>query len=525
MDIVDEKLDPTGQVFSVLGHIANNPLELLGNRVYLSSADFVKPFHQVVFNAIRNLAIDSKSDVKDITPLAVDIYLQSFPKYYSIWNSNEGVQYLTDAKNSQGQFSFEHDYSLLKKFSTLRKYYNQGIDIRDIYDYETSDLNKLNEYTQNIENMEVSDIVEHYTNKVINIRDDINQEDDTVVKFSAEDGIDTLLERLNVKPVMGYPFINGYYNTLFRGMQGGRFMLRSAASGGSKTRSAIRDLANISFSERYEKGKGWVKAGANHPTLFISTELNKDELQTILLAYVSGLTTSQIESGEFSAFEKQRLQHAVEVIQKSNMYFVYVEDFSTIDIQMIIEEYVVRYNIGFVVFDYIQNSPKLSKSFQDSYGHSLREDEILIELSRALKNMSEKYNIFIMSSTQLNSMADDDNIRVARTGRALRGGSATINKADYGVIMAKPTASDIKKLSPILKDESGMFTVEPNFAHFIFKNRSGNSDVILWTYYDMGNMRERPLFITDYNYNLINDIPITNVTEEEEDSSQKEIDF
>jgi len=27
MDIVDEKLNPTGQVFSLLGHIANNPIE------------------------------------------------------------------------------------------------------------------------------------------------------------------------------------------------------------------------------------------------------------------------------------------------------------------------------------------------------------------------------------------------------------------------------------------------------------------------------------------------------------------
>lgn len=522
MDIVDEKLNPTGQVFSVLGHIANNPIELLGATIHLSSDDFVSTFHQVIFNAINNIAIDSKSQISDITPLAVDVYLKPFAKYYSIWQSNDGVQFLTDAKESQGQFSFHHDYTLLKKFSTLRKYYNQGIDIRDIFDYETSDLNKINKFNEDIEKMEVSDIVEHYTNKVINIRDEINEDDDSIVKFNADDDIDTLLTRLNEEPVMGYPFINGYYNTLFRGMQGGRFMLRSAASGGSKTRSAIRDMANASFSERYEMGKGWIKSNqATVPTLFISTELNKNELQTILLAYVSGLTTSSIESGNYTPFEKKRLQHAVEVIKESEMYFVYVEDFSAVDIQMIIEEYVVRHNIKFAVFDYIQNSPKLTKTFQESYNNrGLREDEILVELSRSLKNMSEKYNIFIMSSTQLNSMADDDNIRVSRTGRALRGGSATINKADYGIIMAKPTAADMKKLQNILKE--GGIGADPNFAHFIFKNRSGRSDIILWTSYDMGNMRETPLFITDFNYNLVSDVNPSFIKEKNVDSKTKE---
>lgn len=881
MDIVDEKLNPTGQVFSVLGHIANNPIELLGNRVNLDAEDFVNPFHQVVFNAIKNIAVDSKSTIKEITPLAVDVYLEPFAKYYNVWKNNDGVQYLADAKKSQEQFSFEHDYSLVKKFSTLRKYYREGVDIKDIFDYETSDLNKRNEFNKKIEAMEVSDIVEHYTNKIINIRDEITIDDEAVVKFSADEGIDTLLARLNEEPVMGYPFINGYYNTLFRGMQGGRFMLRSAASGGGKavaldtlipmadgtkkfakdvkvgdnlisrkgeptqvlakypqpkhmlykvtsydgreqilhpnhlmsvwsqkqkdyrkynheclltrpledimkdyksvskdgdnahkyllplaepvqykeqqhvippyalgvllgdgslgevnqgkfvasfneedvlnnfmksigsteykhkdynynyrftqennpvvgdyikeiknlglnhttvskyipdeylydsienrmellkglidtdgyigfsdgrngynisfstvsrklkdsfltlidglgigrrvsmdnrayekystgemftislftdkkiwssskheahtgghewisnkhlgmpimkieeykeeesvcftvdndehlflindyivthnTRSSIRDMANASFTERYETGKGWINTGVAVPTLFISTELNKDELQTILLAYVSGLTTSEIESGDYSKFEKQRLEHAVEVIQKSEMYFVYVEDFSTVDIQMIVEEYVVRHNIKFAVFDYIQNSPKLSKSFQESYGHNLREDEILIELSRSLKNMSEKYNIFIMSSTQLNSMSDDDNIRVSRTGRALRGGSATINKADYGIIVAKPTAADLKKLNPILKE--GGFNGDPNYGHFIFKNRSGRSDVILWTQYDMGNMRETPLFITDFNYNLIDDIPNSKVNVSSADKSEDDVVF
>lgn len=510
MNIVEEKLNPVGQIFSVIGYLSNNPNELLGESVSLSDKDFVLEFHKVLFNAINNIAIDGNGQLDEITPLAVDVFLANYPKYYRIWKSNDGVQFLEDAKNNESQFSFSHDYDLIKKYSVLRKYYNNGVDIKDKFDYDETDIEKINEQKKEIEQTSISSIVEYFTTKILGIRNEIEIGDEEKVKFSASDDIDTLLIRLNSEPVMGYPFLNGYYNTLFRGMQGGRFMLRSSKSGNGKTRTAIRDMATASMSEYYDtKTKKWIDCGMSVPTLFISTELNKDELQTILLAYVSGMTTSEIESGEFNDEQKHRLEHAVAVIKKSKMYFVYVEDFSAMDIQMTIEEYIIKHQVKFVVFDYIQNSPKLSRSFQESYGkNGIREDEILVELSRSLKNMAEKYNVFILSSTQLNSLADDDNIGVSRTGRALRGGASTINKADYGIIMSKPTAMDLKKLAAIQKEQQG-FQGIPNFGHFVFKNRSGMSDVIIWTSYNMGNMREKPLFITDFNYNLITTIPET----------------
>jgi len=205
------------------------------------------------------------------------------------------------------------------------------------------------------------------------------------------------------------------------------------------------------------------------------------------------------------------------------MEFVYIEDFSVTDIQMTIEENVIKHGTKFVVFDYIQNSPKLSRSLQEKYGHNLREDEILIELSRSLKNLSEKYGIFIMSSTQLNGYAEDENIRISRGARVLRGGSATINKADYGIVMAKTTKADLKKLDALSEDIDNY--KQPNFGHFIFKNRSGMSDIIIWTKYNMGNMRETPLFITDYSYNLITDIKPTEVKLGDKDAVVSEVEF
>jgi len=308
MNIVDEKLNPAGQVFSVLGHLANNPSELLGSTYKLSDNDFVQTFHKTLFNAISNIAIESNGQLNEITPVAVEQYLKPFPKYYKIWSVSSGAQYLADAKESEKQFIFNHDYEIVKKFSVLRQYYNQGIDIKDWFDYEEQDINIINKMNKKIDSADVSDIVNYFTEKVINLRNDINENNSDIVRFDAKDDIDNLLQRLSEAPVMGHPFMDGYYNTLFRGMQSGRFMLRSSQSGNGKTRSALRDMANISFSERYNIGKGWEETNnATIPTLFISTELNKDELQTILLAYVSGFTTAEIEEGNFTRYQMDRL--------------------------------------------------------------------------------------------------------------------------------------------------------------------------------------------------------------------------
>ena len=187
----------------------------------------------------------------------------------------------------------------------------------------------------------------------------------------------------------------------------------------------------------------------------------------------------------------------------------------------------MKYDVKAVVFDYIQSTPKLTRNMQDGYGHELREDEVLAGLSRRLKFLAEKYDIFVMSSTQLNGKSKDDSLYNSRDANAIRGSRAVVDKVDYGIIVARPTPSDLKALQKSVKKIG--FNDEPNYATFVFKNRAGLDHIIIWSKNNLGNMNDEVLFITDYNYNLVEDIKgieaVVSYDDEYEEEIEETIDF
>ena len=268
-----------------------------------------------------------------------------------------------------------------------------------------------------------------------------------------------------------------------------------------KTRAAIKDVCTVACKEIYVTGKGWISLGPACPTLFISTELDKEEVQLIMLAFITGISDSVIKDGNYDAGTALRLKKGLEVIKEAPLFASYIEDFSISDIEMKIEQYIIKENVEYVAFDYIQMVPKLSKTMQQNFGQNLREDQILVHFSAALKNIAARYDIFLESSTQLNRSSKDIENRDATS---LRGSMATADKVDYGVLLFGVTAQDKTNLKHILS-KGFANKKEPNFSHWVYKNRAGLKNVVLWTHMDLGTMREELLFATDYEYNLIAD--------------------
>jgi len=511
-------LNPTRSIGIVLGEFCKNPQLLRSSKLKLTPNDFMQEFHKIVFGAINNL-VYSNASLKSINEADIDNYLSTYPKYYAIWSESDGITYLNQSIEYSKAELYDSALIEIKKYALLRKYVNNGIEISDLYDFNNVDPNIANQGAKVINEMSIEDIVNHYMSKMLAIRSEITSDTGSdIVQFELKDDIDTLLERLNETPEMGHGFTNPYYNTLFRGMREGKFMLRSGSTGSSKTRSAIRDMLNVACDELYELGTGnWIKTGKGYPILFISTELNKQELQVIALAYLSGLTTSDIEQGNFDNTQLRRLNKAIEVLKRSQMHFVYMEEFSVTDLEMIIEDHVINNGIKYCVFDYIQNNGKLSKALQEEFGHTMREDEVILNLSKKLKMLSEKFNIFMLSSTQLNAKEKDPDNRISHSENSLRGSKSVPDKVDYGLIITQANSKDLKALEPILAKG---FNKKPNYATWVYKNRANIKDIVIWSYYDMGNMREEPLFVTDYDYNLVE---LAKTEAIDEDGSQGEI--
>ena len=149
--------------------------------------------------------------------------------------------------------------------------------------------------------------------------------------------------------------------------------------------------------------------------------------------------------------------------------------------------------------DYIHTSLKILEEIsRRSGGVKLREDSILFMLSIRLKDICNKYGIFIMSATQLNadyqtSETPDQNL--------LRGAKSIADKIDVGMILLPTSQDDIENLGQILTNNA---FDKPNLKLSIYKNRRGRyKGIYLWCKADLGTCRVKPMFATTYNYEII----------------------
>ena len=125
----------------------------------------------------------------------------------------------------------------------------------------------------------------------------------------------------------------------------------------------------------------------------------------------------------------------------------------------------------------------------------------------ALKDLAVELDVAMFTSTQLNAKGDDN--KNIRNESSLAGGRSTINKADNGSVMARPTKEEWEVLEPLF-DERGL----PNLVTDIYKVRSGEwTQVRIWSRMNLGTLKKEDLFITDSNLEPIEDFYTRDVYE------------
>ena len=178
-------------------------------------------------------------------------------------------------------------------------------------------------------------------------------------------------------------------------------------------------------------------------------------------------------------------------------------------VKSLVREKCIINNIKYVFFDYIFINPMLINEFK---GIQLRNDEILLMFTTALKDLAIELNISVFTSTQVNAQVDNN--RNIRNESSIAGSRSIINKADNGCIMTRPTTEELDTL----KNISGEI---PNIVTDVYKVRSGQwSQVRIWSFFDGGIMRKKDLYITDAQLNIINnfyDEPQVEIENWEED--------
>lgn len=154
----------------------------------------------------------------------------------------------------------------------------------------------------------------------------------------------------------------------------------------------------------------------------------------------------------------------------------------------------------------------LEEVTKKSGGVRLREDNILFMLSSRLKDLANKFGIFIMSATQLNG---DFKSSESPDQTLLRGAKSIADKIDVGMILLNVTKEDIEILTPIIETNSNFKM--PNLKLSIYKNRRGSyKGVYLWCVADLGTCRNHPQFCTTWNHEIVSIEDIKVIMNEEE---------
>lgn len=119
--------------------------------------------------------------------------------------------------------------------------------------------------------------------------------------------------------------------------------------------------------------RGTEKQTDYQKTLFVTTEQQPDEIQTMILAHVSGVNEKTILLGNYSFEELDRIKRALDIIDKygSNFIIECIPDPSIAMIKARLTKYIVQDNVEYIFYDYIFSSPGLLSEFRDV---AVRED-------------------------------------------------------------------------------------------------------------------------------------------------------
>lgn len=476
--------------------------ELLSDvdKYQLEPTDFSQQLDKMIFSAIYNLFAGGAERIHTID---VDTYLQTNEVAKNLLEKNNGLAFIQDCEDLADPANFQLYYNKLKKINLLRDLQKNGRDISSFY-CEDPLNEKYAEINERFEKMTATDIFNSLRGELADLENKyvINS---VVEESNAATGIRELIKNLKETPEIGVHLQGEIFNTVCRGGRKGKLYLRSAGSGVGKTRSMVGDACQIAYPVRYDiKYQKWVYTGEPEKVLYVMTEQDPAEIQTMILAYLTGYNEDMFLYGTYKEEHMDRIMKAIEIMEryKDYMLFARIPDPCASVIKNLFRRYSLQYNVENFFYDYIFSSPAMLNEYRDL---KLREDVCLRLLTTAIKNLAVELDAFIMSATQLSG--DDDPKGGFKDFRNIRGSKAIADLADFAAIRRRPSPEELQ----LVADFEKRYNFKPNAITDVFKNRRGRWTMIsIWSAVDLGTLRTVDLFVTTPDYKPIQDFQIVN---------------
>ena len=448
-----------------------------------------------------------------LTPLDVDQEIEkSGSAATQVYKTEGGFDFLKNAYEYAQPGNFDVHYKRLKKYSLLRRLKKAHYDISHYFidDKDVKDPYLEAETIERLEKATLEDILNDVEKDYSEIRNDFLNGGKT--KGDPAEGIINLIEDLRKSPSIGPSLEGRMFSSVCRGAREGCFFLKSASTSAGKSRTSIFDACHIAYPKRWshEKNKFIEEIQANgeprqpRKVLFIVTEMDKEELQTIMLAYLSGVDEDHILTGNYDLGELTRVKQAAKIIEEYSGYFI-IEEISDPNLQNVeatIRKYATVDEVKYVFFDYIHSTASMISQFSKN---NIREDVILMMMANQLKQLAKDYGLFIFSATQVNALAMGDDEMNFKDEKSIRGAKAIADKADMGYVMTRVSEKGWQSVLPTLQVAAREGTIDrdiidnpPTHVLDIYKMRRGRYKMIrIWCRIHLGTGERKDLFITN----------------------------
>lgn len=485
-------------IVQVLGGLMNKP-DLLNetDKYFLEPSDFTKQLDRFIFSAIYNLYVNGAEKIHAVD---IDNYLKDNVLARQLMEQENGKSFLQDCEIESEVENFSYYYNKLKKVNLVRELQISKDKIDQIYCEDVLD-EKYIEINDRFEKMQTVDIINILKSNVANI------ENKYVLNNVAEESrpSDTIRQKIKEwkqKPEIGCMLQGDIFNTITRGGRKGKLYIRSAGSGVGKTRSMVGDACHIAYPIRYDpKVNKWISTGSCEKVLYVMTEQDTEEIDTMILAYLTGYNEDVFTYGTFDENDP-RIQTAIDIMEKfsENMNYAKISDPCSSVIKNLFRRKNIQEGIENFFYDYIFSSPAMLDEYRDL---KIQEHVALRMFTTTLKNLAVELNAFILTSTQLN--AEDDPKGGFKDFRNIQGSKAIINLADFACIMSRPSVEELNQISEFKKS----FGYTPNLVTDVYKNRRGRWNMVrIWSMHDLGTCRKYDLFITTANMKSVDEFII-----------------
>ena len=482
----------------VIGCLLNKPslFSEIGES-YFEQKDFTTNLNRHLFVLAYNRISSAFVTLEDIQS-----YFHSVDGLKDRADNTNDLNLIVMMLESADEIKFKENSLVVKKISVLKQLEKMGIDLTPLFEgiNPTDELNKKLDYDK----MGLVDIFNFFEGRVAGLKAKIltNSGAEGVV---VSHNLKQLKENLKEHPDVGQPLMGNMFNTICRGARLGRLLMVSGSSSSGKSRTSFANACYMSIPEYYNtKTKKWItRPGYPERSLIISTEMQIDECQSIILAHISGVNEEHIIMGTYEDDEEKIVDEAIEILEKykDNLFIVEVAEPNIAVISSLIKRYATIEQVKYVFYDYIFSN----NSLMQEHSRNTRQDSALLMFATQLKALAQEFNIFIYTGSQLNaSYMETTGIR---DERCLADAKSLKFKIDLGFILCRITDEEEQLLQEVGFDfPNGLM---PTHVCDCYKNRRGGyTNIRIWQHIDLGTARTTDLFVTDGKMKLVNMIEL-----------------